>query len=152
MESIEKLRESLKDCINEAGIETNRFDTYWITARACDMLIDEIEREVAERYMLLPCDADGVPIHVGDEMTYHGDIFKVCAVAPAKIYRWATVKLGEPQVTYSYNPKECKHYKPRTLEDVLRELIDDVREADGYDNSYINIAAAEIRELMEVGE
>lgn len=61
MESIEKLRESLKDCTSEAGVEPNRFDTYWITARACDMLIDEIEAEIAEKYMKLPVDADGVP-------------------------------------------------------------------------------------------
>ena len=68
MESIEKLRESLKDCTSKAGIEPNQFDTYWITARACDMLIDEIEREIAVKYMELPLDADGVPIKLGDRI------------------------------------------------------------------------------------
>lgn len=48
MESIEKLRESLKDCTNVAGVEPNQFDTYWITAKDCDKLIDEIEDEIEQ--------------------------------------------------------------------------------------------------------
>lgn len=32
-------------------------------------IADEIEAEIAERFMELPVDADGVPIHVGDELS-----------------------------------------------------------------------------------
>lgn len=35
-------------------------------------LADEIEREIAERFMELPVDADGVPIRMGDELTEEG--------------------------------------------------------------------------------
>ena len=62
MKSIDKLRKTLKDCTKDAGVEPDKFDTYWITADACDHLIDEIEAEIAERYMLQPVDADGVRI------------------------------------------------------------------------------------------
>ena len=116
---------------------------------------DEQQKYIDEHYQLLPCDADGVPIHVGEEMTCHGDVFKVCAVAPAKIHRWVTVKLGEPQTTYSYDPTECAHYKLRTLEDVLAEFgIAAARELnadpDGYGISDKTIAkcVSEIRDLL----
>lgn len=85
-------------------------------------LCDKVEREIAERYMELPLDADGTPIHVGDKMQYHGgEPFTVCAVAPGVIHTWVAVKLGERMTTYDYKPSQCTHYKPRTIEDVLRE-------------------------------
>lgn len=105
LESLEKLRD---------------FRHYLSTNEAAH-IADEIQAEIDAKYMLLPLDADGVPIHVGEEMACHGDVFKVCAVARAKIHRWVTVKLGETQTTYSYDPLECTHYKPRTVEDVLIE-------------------------------
>lgn len=77
MKSIDKLRESLKDCTKEAGVEPDKFDTYWITADACDHLIDEIEAEITDNYMRLPVDADDVPIHVGDICEMNGERFKV---------------------------------------------------------------------------
>jgi len=60
---------------------------------------DAIEKELKERYMELPVDADGVPIHVGDEMDcgehfgvqevegfIHGAVaFTVCDPQPARI-------------------------------------------------------------------
>lgn len=60
--AIEKLREALKDCTSKAGEEPYQFDTYWITANACDMLIDEIEREHEQRVAELKgaiCERDG---------------------------------------------------------------------------------------------
>lgn len=108
-------------------------------------IADEIEREIAERYMELPLAADGVPIHVGDKMQYHGgEPFTVCAVAPGVIHAWAAVKLGERKTTDDYAPNRCTHYKPRTLEDVLQ--------CAGVSVAVIEDVAAEIRELMEAGE
>ena len=112
-------------------------------------IADEIEAEIAERYIELPVDADGVPIRVGDKMQYHGgEPFTVCAVAPGVIHTWAAVKLGERKTTYDYAPIQCTHYKPRTIEDVLRELADIVRDNDGYNDSCIDAAADELREIM----
>lgn len=110
-------------------------------------LADGIEAEIAERYMELPVDADGVPIRVGDEMM-QGDKFKVCAVAPAKIHRWC---VGG---TFAYDPSDCIHYKPRTLEDVLTEMLD--RKTDGVGlrefnrdfGAFVAHYADEIRELL----
>lgn len=85
-------------------------------------IADEIEAEIADRYMLLPKDADGVPIRVGDEMTCHGSVFKVCAIAPARIHAWATTGLGKPRTTVNYEPGECTHYHAPTVDDVLREV------------------------------
>lgn len=62
MKSIKKLREALKDCTSKAGVEPNQFDTYWITAAACDKYIDAIEREIAQRVAELKgaiCERDG---------------------------------------------------------------------------------------------
>ena len=130
-------------------------------------IADEIQNEVDSRFCELPVDADGVPIHVGEEMTCHGDVFTVCAVAPAKIHRWVTVKLGETQTTYSYDPMECTHYNPRTLEDVLveyAETIDVTSWKKAHDNRSFTVGeweeivrseaekcADEIRELMKEG-
>lgn len=150
MESIEKLRESLKDCAREAGVEPNRFDTYWITARACDMLIDEIEAEIAEKYMELPVDADGVPIRCGDEVTADtlgNGRWSVFAVASDY---WVDVD------GYTHKPCATHHVNPRTIEDVL---IDMLEAAVGYSDAHTDVSlvavekcADELRELMEVDE
>lgn len=151
MESIEKLHELAAD-INGTEIIAHidvgsRFviHTEWLDSwhKAFDAACDEIEREIAERYMEYPVDADGVPVHVGDKMQYHGgEPFTVCAVAPGVIHTWAAVKLGERSTTYHYMPDQCTHYKPRTIEDVLQDA--------GVSVAAIEDVAAEIRELVEV--
>ena len=150
MKSIEKLRESLKDCTSEAGIEPNRFDTYWITARACDMLIDEIEAEIAEKYMELPVDADGVPIHVGDSIEYPN--------GRRDVVRFITVNDNVPTFNErGWVASKCRHVKPDPIKELLSELANDVWEAsctcqttwsdsglDGIEERY----AERIRELL----
>lgn len=128
MESIEKLREALKDCTSVSGIEPNEFDTYWITAAACDKLIDAIEREIAERYMELPLDADGVPIHIGDCMLVRTTKAYVRAIGDGY---WIDDTEG-----FTHTPEDWSHYKPRTIEDVLKdcaeswECVSDANKAD----------------------
>ena len=159
MESIEKLRESLKACTSKAGIEPNRFDTYWITTRACDMLIDEIEREIAERYMELPVDADGVPVRPREEVsTGMGDDGPIGHLEYWFPNHWVAVIEYKPGQFTRYDPAVLRHVKPRTLEDVLREMLD--RNSDGVGlrefnrdfNALVEHYAAEIRELMEASE
>ena len=141
IKALEKLRKSLKDCTNKAGVEPNQFDTYWITANACDMLIDELEAEIADNYMRLPCDADGVPIRVGDEL--EGD-FIVDYVSP----HWV-LAVGRS----AKHKDSCHHVKPRTLEDVLRDYACDFADSNGpdYDEEITRHYADEIRELMKEG-
>jgi rubrerythrin len=64
MESVEKLRTAARNMAKGRNLEHHE---------DCNLLLiiaDEIEHEIEEKYMLLPVDADGVPIHVGDAL--HG--------------------------------------------------------------------------------
>lgn len=154
LESIEKLRKALKDCTSVSGVEPNQFDTYWITAAACDKYIDEIEREIAEKYMELPVDADGVPIRVGDEMESDNERFVVCAVAPGRVHRWHVHNIGElDSGTVAYPPGLLHHFKPRTVEDVLKEFGDWYKHvAGGCDEPGIIAEYADELRGMGVGE
>ena len=84
--------------------------------------VNEIEQEIAERYIELPVDADGVPIHIGDELFNKNkptDTYKVTAIADngyLRIYH----------DTAHIHSSQCRHVKPRTIEDVLREFADEV--------------------------
>ena len=169
IKALEKLRNALKDCTNKAGVEPNEFDTYWITSSACDNLIDEIEVEIAERYMPLPVDADGVPIHMGDAV--EGELFfdnatvrgTVCAYhihdddEPGTVY----IRVKPTKDTWTIKElqfKRCRHVKPRTLEDVLNDCADEISEKRGIApelnrdtptrNEIVAKYADEIRELI----
>ena len=133
MESIDKLRKTLKDCTKEAGV-VDKFDTYWITAKACDMLIDEIEAEIAANYLELPVDADDEPIHMGD--TVEGELVFDDATAKGTVTTYHIHDNDEPDTVYikvdcgngtwtikELRIKRCHHVKPRTLEDVLEDYV-----------------------------
>lgn len=133
MESLDELREWLPNSLMPRTCEA-----------VCRAYLDEIEREISERYMELPLDADNVPIHVGDKMQYHGgEPFTVCSVAPGVIHAWVVLNLGERKTT-NYAPIQCTHYKQRTLEDVLQSA--------GVSVAAIEDVADEIRELLGVDE
>lgn len=138
LKSIEKLRNALKDCTSKAGVEPNEFDTYWITASACDMLIDGIEAEIAERYMLLPVDADGEPIHVGDELENNYVVDYVSSHWVLAIGRGAK------------HTGSCHHVKQRTLENIVADAIQYGHNGITGDRIEGKVAefCAEIRELL----
>ena len=150
MESIDKLRTSLKACTRKTGCR-DKFDTYWITADACDHLIDEIEAEIAECYMLQPEDADGVRIDLGDKLIEHEDGHEFI-VDGVKIwgstYEWWAYEDGGVLAPAT----RCTHVKPRTLEDVLVDMLE---AAVGYSDAHTDVSlvavekyADEIRELL----
>lgn len=141
MESIEKLRTSARNMAKGSNLANHE---------ECNLLLiiaDEIEREIESRYMELPCDADGVPIHVGDMVSLNGrEPFEVGGVRdtrnqwhvfPYDLQRW-------------YAPLDLHHVKPRTVEDVLRDLVDGIGSVDFDALTAIGEAADEIRRLMEV--
>lgn len=115
-------------------------------------ICDAIEAEIAERYMELPVDADGVPIHIGDSLAsdeYDGKRFpcrglnvEVCGVGK----RWTVcMSYDSYSGTSEYTAAaRCRHVKPRTVEDVLRDA--------GVSIAAVSDVAAEIRELMGVDE
>ena len=159
MESIEKLRESSHlddskwtletgEVIHVYGSEPNDPNAVnW--GEQWRKIADEIEAEIAERYMELPVDADGVPIRCGDEVT--ADTLgngKWSVFAVASDY-WVDVD------GYTHKPYATHHVNPRTIEDVLRDVWNealDYAKSDIWrnpDKVFVE-RAAEIRELMEV--
>lgn len=76
-----------------------------------DMIAD-IEAEIAERYMELPADADGVPWHIGD-MTENGNVVNGITFDRHGAHFTSTLNDIDPSIH--------THFKPRTVEDVLRD-------------------------------
>lgn len=81
-------------------------------------IADAIEAEVAERFMELPVDADGIPIHVGDRL--------VRAVGDGIVHIVAMLKFDGRYWWYE-SSNDCfscdgSMHKPRTVEDVLKEF------------------------------
>lgn len=116
-------------------------------------LADEIESEIRNRYMLLPVDADGVPVHFGDRLknearggvSSEGNIVKMeyCYGPLGKDPKWIVDFGGW------VDPKTCTHAEPRSLEDVLQDMLEN---AGAYDGNFISAYAYEIRELLGVSE
>jgi len=123
IKALDKLREKIRLDVNNP----------WSDLQG-DLLAmcDKVEREIAERFMELPVDADGVPVRVGDKLRGVYETFEVCAVSEHYAY-WE-------QGRHWDRANECHHVGPRTLEDVLWDYrcAEITREE----------AAAEIRELM----
>lgn len=155
METVDKLRKLAAD-INSTEIishmdvvGTFRFHTEWLDSwyKAFDAACDAIERDVAERYMKLPVDADGVPWHIGDMVEGHGKVQSL----DLNCHGWAFFG-----VENAIDPAIHRHAKPRTVEDVLIEMLD--RNSDGIGlrefnrdfAAFVEHYADEIRELMGV--
>lgn len=120
MESIEKLRNMC--AFSEQGEKTA------LAAWKVKKVIDEIEREIAERYMLLPVDAEGVPIHYGDTLEHHSEygdyIEKVCNMEFCE--RIWNAEDWLVSIGIWVNPSETRHAKPRTIEDVLTDFGNEI--------------------------
>lgn len=118
--------------------------------------ISEIERELAERYMLLPVDSEGVPIRVGDFIKGAEEldpVVKVTGVAQNEFHgpmvqtddaitgRWYCVAPG------------TVHVKTYTIEDVLTEFSERVCRSGhqwGLDApTVVPEYAAKLRELLK---
>ena len=86
-------------------------------------IADRIEAELAERYMELPVDADGVPIHVGDELEGYG--YPSGGAYCKAVMGWG-VMAGEREQPYRnwlmWSADALRHYTPPTVEDVLEEF------------------------------
>lgn len=118
-------------------------------------LLDNIEAEIAEKYMELPLDADGVSIKVGDMIQFvneyggTGSKVEVCAVSNYYAY------YGEGK--HFYNVKYCRHVS-LTLEDVLEDFIKtyDRWDEKGIDEdertALFSEYATEIRDLLGVSD
>lgn len=138
LKSIEKLRYYAKTICCIDGDVISRF-------------ADEIEAEIAERYMELPLDADGVPIRVGDEL-YNGEVIAFGGLAEGGV---VFVHRGFEDGNYileAFASDVTHHVKPRTVEDVLVDMLET---AVGYSDAHTTVAlgaveryAAELRDML----
>ena len=148
MKSIDKLREAAT--YNPAFSDN-------ATRIVCNYL-SEIEAEIAERYMELPVDADGVPIHISDVLEcdangYKGT-FTVFAIGNNTVVGNHDIEwIRDNSSKWFHVASFCCHVKPRTLEDVLRDVWNealDYAKSDMWRNPDEVFAerADEIRELL----
>lgn len=156
-----KALEKLRDELTKRGESDEMMGLFLHDHEVAMQLIASVYREVDERFMELPLDADGVPIRVGDMIEYEGDedTYRLHARG-VYVYDDGRVAVMNERLGIWY-PENCRHVKPRTLEDVLREFAHKgIRiwskngikcgEFDFYANEYeIAEYAAEIRELLE---
>lgn len=147
LESIERLRD-LRDEAASKMVDNPR----WVCARA-EEIADEIEREIAEKYIELPVDSDGVLIRIGDTVRELDDC------VPMKVMSLTFYEDCVDVNACGMNPKLLLHVKPRTLESILCDALADVScMGDGIvrtfkpDDPYVAELAAEIRELLGVSE
>lgn len=133
MKSVDRLRDYGHDCC--ARIDDAIHD-----------YCDEIEAEIAERYLAIPLDADGVPIRVGDKLIAYNERVDVEGVGDGiVIYR-----TENDELCLMFNPAAAVHVKPRTLEDVLEEFADMPERIDRI--AATKRYAEEIRELLLGGD
>ena len=154
IKTIGELRNELKVC----GCDPDECMSCSVPRKVKDGL-DKVEREIAERYMQLPEDVNGVPIHMGD--TIEGELLDdstvrgtVCAFhlyddEPDSVY--IKVNLHGVWTIKELRIARCRHVKPRTVEDVLMDVMSDFADADFNDETLETITARyadEIRELL----
>jgi len=126
------------------------FSNPWLA----DMIAD-IEAEIAERYMELPVDADGVPIRIGDMLEcnangYDGK-FEVFAVGAGVVIGNHDIEFVTRHPTdWFHVARYCRHVKPRTVEDVLCDMIHEYACTDMTTEQTAAKYAAELRDLLEV--
>lgn len=85
-----------------------------------DKMVREAQRELDNRYQLLPLDADGEIIHVGDKMFCDDDVFVVCGVGRENGV--AAVYYTEEGGYNAYFASVCHHYHKPTVEDLLKRF------------------------------
>ena len=152
LKSIDELRDLADDMNPNEIVEHMKlypscvFDGAWLDGWRLefDRLLAAIEQEVDERYIELPLDADGAPIRVGDKLkSKYGP--KPFIVESMEFGSAWTVWDSENGATRW--PNECRHVKPRTVEDVLREFVGEYQYSSGpdYDEECVSKFAAELR-------
>ena len=119
-------------------------------------IADEIQAEVDEKYMLLPVDADGVPIRVGDRL-YHNDEGEF-VVNGITFYHntWRVItnisvfEDGYFDGCKMLWAKDCRHVKLDPVKELLEEFGDWYKHvAGGCDEpGVIDEYAAKIREAV----
>lgn len=156
MKSINRLRQFLED---QFGSERFAIHSYgYVQGMA---IANIIEKEIAERYMELPVDADGEPIHMGD--TVEGELVFDDVITKGTVTTYHIHDNDEPDTVYikvdcgngTWTIKEliikrCHHVKPRTLEDVIEGAINTAFGNGASVSDIVKKSADEIREILGI--
>lgn len=174
MESTDKLREWARR-VTESNPDENIVSPEFVAqecGRKALLLADEIEQEIAEKYIALPLDSEGIPIHPGDTLGYCSeDIIDVRGENLGNVEGCEEVLFiafdgdGECITLESegwhdlsffsdYSDMNFVHAaKPRTIEDVLRDCCNEWNKhcGDDWESGVIAKYADKLRN-MAVGE
>ena len=121
-------------------------------------LTDAIEREIAEKYMLLPVDAECEPIHIGDAM----DDGKVAKLVISDDGEHSVYVYKLPNVQHELYCYETAHVKPDPLKELLNDHLQErekivrklesslitLGEAESEEDTCDKLFAERIRELL----
>lgn len=154
-EEIEVAIERLKICCSDShhvmiAFMDGNSGVYHDCGKFKATLIDLLEQADPDTHMELPVDADGVPIHVGNELCGHyypdGGVYCVSINGSEAIF---VSKIGEHyRDAMLWKPSECRHYHMPTVEDVLREFVNEWVEADSEGDIFAEYAK-KLREVMQ---
>lgn len=143
MKSIDKLRTAARNMAKGRNLENHE---------ECNLLLviaDEIEAEIGRDYMKLPVDEGGVPWTIADKKFADilGETHTITGILYSSLV--GTWYLRDAH-DVTHNARQCRHVKPRTIESVLRDMLDAYDSGEHGETPYSLIAdyADEIRELM----
>lgn len=123
-------------------------------AAALDRAEGEHEYAPESHYMMLPKDADGKPIHVGDVMEWidpNGEFSLVCTVEAVSVDGFITWSTDCGRFTQK-DAKAYHHYHKPTVEDVLTEFAAKLIERGGLTNGAAQTIAEYAAKLRLAGE
>lgn len=145
LESLKDLYDAVKDYKADTEADTE-------TQSAIDALLDyakSIQDEVDYRYMELPLDGDGAPIHIGDKLIWSIG-YETCEMIVGMI---GSEYVGELQC--GVKARICVHARTtQPLEDILSKELSEASRMDvGPDDPHIAALARSIREsvIEEIG-
>ena len=149
IKALEKLRELCAD--------VKSMDFASVGCDAVLEIADEIEQEIAERFIELPVDAEGVPIKPND-IVYDGESDEIkpqtVLYVAFSLYGDVAVQTDDmgwkeiPRFFETRDYKDYTHVNPRTIEDAISDAIRDYATTDMSREEIAAKYAEEIRGMM----
>ena len=156
MKSIEKLQKQVDELQAECeargrALESNLKRIHELESECSECCYKQEFDNIEQRYMPLPLDADGVPIHVGDRLSHANKSEFVVNGITFYHNTWRVVTdLATLDDGFQMRwAKECRHVKPDPLIELLEEFAYKVCDTN-VDSAEFERYAERIRELMEV--
>ena len=150
LKSIENLKRDA-DHITEISGGSDYAAVRRIIRRHCSQINSEIDLH----YVKLPVDKDGLPIHIGERVyTAHGGTYEVARITREDYHVTTTWYIEDFASNNSLGPEDLTHHKPPTVEDVLREFVDEFNRDDSElcDGEIIEFFAKKLRIAEEVAK